>query len=58
MTKSDASGAALASYLLFEAPYTNELIALGEKDTFARRGDVLRFFGWEAAHADKQLQHG
>ncbi len=42
-------GAALASYLLFEAPYTRELIALGEADTLARREDVLRFFGWGRA---------
>jgi len=41
-----ASGAALASYLLFEADYTRELMALGERDTLARRGDVQRFFGW------------
>ncbi len=41
-----ASGAALASYLLFEAPFTRELIALGEADTFARRAAVLAFFGW------------
>ena len=42
----DARGAALASYLLFEAPYTRELMALGVTDTVNRRDDVLRFFGW------------
>jgi NTE family protein len=26
--------------------YTRELVALGLADTMARRGDVLRFFGW------------
>jgi NTE family protein len=39
-----SNGAALASYLLFEADYTRELMALGEKDTDARRGEVLEFF--------------
>ena len=43
----DAKGAALASYLLFEAPYTRELLALGRADTMARRDEVVRFFGWE-----------
>ena len=43
---SDARGAALASYLLFEAPYTGELMALGVSDTMAKRDEVLRFFGW------------
>lgn len=38
-------GAAFASYLLFEASYTNELIALGWKDTMVRKADVLGFFG-------------
>jgi NTE family protein len=40
-------GAALASYLLFEAPFTQELLALGEADTLARSDEVLRFFGWD-----------
>lgn len=39
-------GAALASYLLFEAPFTRELMALGDADTVARRHEVLQFFGW------------
>jgi NTE family protein len=47
----DASGATLASYLLFEAPFTRELLALGRADTLARRDEVLRFFGWPAAGA-------
>jgi len=41
----EVRGAALASYLLFEASYTSELIRLGWKDTQARRDDVLAFFG-------------
>jgi NTE family protein len=44
-----AQGAALASYLLFEAGYTRELMALGEADVAARRSEVLDFFGWPAA---------
>lgn len=47
----EARGAALASYLLFEAPYTRELMALGVADTERRRADVLRFFGWGEALA-------
>jgi NTE family protein len=45
----DARGAALASYLLFEAPYTRELIALGVKDTMERRDEVRAFFAWKEA---------
>jgi NTE family protein len=41
-----ARGAALASYLLFETPYTQALIDLGEADTLARRTEVQAFFGW------------
>ena len=42
----DMRGAALASYLLFESPFTCELMALGAADTEARRDEVLAFFGW------------
>jgi NTE family protein len=42
----DARGAALASYLLFEAPYTRELMALGASDTLRRRDEVRAFFRW------------
>ena len=42
-----ARGAALASYLLFEAPFTRELIALGEADTMVRKDEVARFFDWD-----------
>jgi NTE family protein len=47
----DARGAALASYLLFEAPYTRALMALGEADALARREEVVAFFGWGAQRA-------
>ena len=45
----EARGSALASYLLFEASYTRELIALGRSDTRARQTDVLNFFTTQAA---------
>ncbi len=45
---SDARGAALASYLLFQSSYTQELMALGTADVMARREEVLAFFGWRA----------
>jgi NTE family protein len=41
----EAKGAALASYLLFEKPFTSELIRLGFSDALKRRDDVKRFFG-------------
>jgi len=48
----DARGAVLASYLLFEAPYTRELMASGVADTMQRRDDVIRFFGWAVLRQD------
>jgi NTE family protein len=38
-----SSGAGLASYLLFEAPFTRALIDLGYRDALARRDAVLAF---------------
>ena len=37
------SGATLTSYLLFEQTYCRALIALGYKDTMARREEILKF---------------
>jgi NTE family protein len=50
---SSARGTGLASYLLFEAPYTRALIALGESDVLARRDEVMHFFAWD--RADSQV---
>ena len=45
----EAKGSALASYLLFEADYTRELIELGRADTYVRQAEVLDFFDLEPA---------
>ncbi|VFR54316.1 Patatin [plant metagenome] len=45
--KGDVRGAAFASYLLFESSFTQELMALGEWDTLAKRSLIRSFFGWE-----------
>ncbi len=52
-----ARGAALASYLMFEAPYTQELMALGEADTMNRRDEVAQFFGWNRRHRPRGSDH-
>ena len=38
------SGGALASYLLFEPAFVRTLMALGEQDAYARKGELLSFF--------------
>jgi NTE family protein len=49
----EVRGAALASYLLFEESFTRELIALGERDTYAMRDQVLAFFEPDTAQVLK-----
>ena len=45
------SGSAVLSYLLFEAGYCSELIALGRRDALAQRDQLIQFLGLELAAA-------
>lgn len=42
--KGSPSGAAIASYLLFEPGFVKALMALGERDAYARKRELLDFF--------------
>ncbi|MEC9367459.1 MAG: patatin-like phospholipase family protein [Pseudomonadota bacterium] len=44
------SGWRLASYLLFEPPFIQELIALGQSDAIARRREIETLLGLKRAH--------
>jgi NTE family protein len=48
----NGGGAELASYLLFEAGYTRELIALGHEDAMRRRDELLAFCAPQASARD------
>lgn len=39
-------GGAFISYLLFESPYTQELMALGRRDARAKASEIRSFFNW------------
>ncbi len=42
----ETKGSALASYLLFEQAFTQELMALGHADATRQRAEICRFFNW------------
>ena len=46
-SKRSPSGAAIASYLLFEPGFVNALMALGERDAYAHKTELLAFFDLE-----------
>ena len=47
---SEAKGSGLASYLLFEQGFTQELLALGYADAMCKRGEICKFFDWAEPH--------
>lgn len=42
----DVKGSALASYLLFESAYTQQLMKLGYADALKQKDGICKFFGW------------
>ena len=55
-SKADVKGGALTSYLLFEAAFTRELMALGHADTLRQEDEVCRFFGWDLVPAEPRIE--
>jgi NTE family protein len=53
----EAHGGLLASYLLFDAAYTRELMRLGRADAEARRAEIVEFMrrGAETGRGEKRL---
>jgi NTE family protein len=48
---------ALASYLLFDSGFTQELMALGRADTLRQRDAVDAFFGWKREAVASPYEH-